>query len=170
MARITMRALASTLRRLGAAGAIACAGCASSDLAGDAKVAGEVAECLPTDAPAPSMVVRAIWFPNASGFGSTQMGHVPGVLALAGGNLFFMAWNGPERHFDMVHVVSVLTAARVDVARLGPSAMLAVQSRNLSNDSFQPMSASGIGSDPRATQELYERIQDLRSRSPRPDP
>ncbi len=173
MARSTMGALSATLLRLGAVTALIGAGCASSDLTGDSKVAGEVAECLPTDAPAPSMVVRAIWFPNASGFGSTDalaMGHVTGVLALAGGNLFFMAWNGPEHHFDMVHVVSFLTAARVGVARLGPSAMLVVLSRNLSYDSFQLMNEAGLGSDAGKTQELCERLLALRSRNPEPDP
>jgi hypothetical protein len=177
MARSTMEALAETLRRLGAACAAAAvlagAGCASSDLSGDAGIGSEVAECLPTDAPVPSMVVRAVWFPNASGFGSTDamaMGHVTGVLALAGGNLFFMAWNGPEHHFDMVHVAAVLTAAKVGVARLGSSAMLVVQSRNLSYDSFELVNEAGLGSDSKATQELYEKLVDLRSKNPEADP
>ena len=148
-------------------------GCASSDVSGDAAVMSGVAECLPPAAPVPSMVVRAVWFPNASSFGSAGtmgIGHVTGVLALAGDSLWFMGWNGPEHHYDMVRAVALLTAADVSVARLGPSAMLVVQSRNLSHDGFELMGAGGLGSDPKATQELYDRIQALRARNPPEDP
>jgi hypothetical protein len=161
------------LWRLGAAALLLCAGCASADLSKDADIRRQVVECLPTDAPVPDAVVRAIWFPNSRGFESSDaspMGHVSGVLALAGDRLWFMTWNEPERHFDMVHVVAVLQAEQVRVDRLGTSAVLVVQSRNLSFDSFEPMKESQIASDPQATEDLLERIQALRARNPQPDP
>lgn len=162
--------------RLGLIGAAAAmllgAGCASSDLSKDAAVAGQVAECLPPGTPAPSAVARAIWFPNSSGFGSTDaspLGHVTGVLALAGGRLWFMSWNEPERHFDMNHVVSVLTAERITIDRLGTSAVLVVQSRNLSFDSFELMDRGQFGSDPGATEDLRGKLEALRAKDPQPD-
>jgi len=172
-----MGSLAPPLRRLGAvAAAVAAllgAGCASSDLSRNAEITGEVAECLPVGTPAPSAVARAIWFPNASGFGSASdspMGHVTGVLALAGDRLWFMTWNAAEHHFDMRHVIAFLTAARIGVDRLGPSAMLVVQSGNLSFDGFELMNAGALGSDPKLTLDLCERLRVLRAKAPQPDP
>jgi hypothetical protein len=148
------------------------AGCVSADLSGDAKIEGEVAECLPPGTPAPSMIASAIWFRNANGYGSvdeTGMGHVSGVLALAGNNLWFMSWNDPEHHFDMQRVIGVLPALRVEVARAGAGAMLVVESGNRAFDSFELMSGGQIGSDPSATQSLYAKIQLLREKNPQPD-
>jgi hypothetical protein len=144
------------------------AGCVSADLSKDADTAGAVAECLPTDTPAPSVVVRAIWYPHATGFGSADA-HESGVLALAGPKLWFMEWNDSGRHFDMEHVVDVLHAQSVGVVRFGTSAMLVVQSGDLSFDSFELMNGGEIGTDTNATQALYERIQALRPKSPAPD-
>jgi hypothetical protein len=148
------------------------AGCVSADLSGDAKIASEVAECLPPGTPAPSMVASAIWFRNANGYGSvdeTGMGHVSGVLALAGNKLWFMSWNDPEHHFDMQRVIAVLPALRVEVARAGAGAMLVIESGNRAFDSFELMSGGQIGSDPAATQSLYGKLQLLRERNPQPD-
>jgi hypothetical protein len=147
------------------------AGCASSDLSKDSTITGEVTECLPPNTPAPSAVARAIWFPNASGFASTDdsIVHVTGVLVLAGGKLWFMAWNDPEHHFDMLHVIDVVMAENVSVGRLGTSAMLVVQSGNDSYDSFELMNAGSFGSDPKVTQELYEKLRTLRLKNPQPD-
>ncbi len=156
-----------------AVGALLAAGCASSDLSKSAETNGEVAECLPTDAPAPSAVVRAIWFPNTSSFGSTDaspLGHATGVLVLAGDKLYFMTWNDPEHHFDMRHVIDFLPALRIGVDRLGTSAMLVIQSGNLSFDSFVLMKGGQFSSDPQVTQELYEKLQALRAKNPQADP
>jgi hypothetical protein len=147
-------------------------GCASSDLSNDAKITGDVVECLPPDTPAPSTVARAIWFPDARGFGSTDaspLGHVTGVLALAGDKLWFMSWNDEEHHFDMHHVIAFLPAARISVDRLGTSAMLVIQSGNLSFDSFVLMRGGQFSSDPESTQALYEKLQALRAKNPQLD-
>lgn len=172
-----MRSATSTPRRLGsiagAAAALLCAGCVSSDLSNNAEITGEVVECLPVGTAAPSAVVRAIWFPDANGFGSTNespLGHATGVLALAGDRLWFMSWNDPEHHFDMRHVIAFLPAAKVSVERLGTSAMLVIQSANLSFDSFELMNGGEFGSDPKVTEELCARLQALRSRNPQSDP
>jgi hypothetical protein len=152
--------------------ALSGAGCSSADLSKDAKETREVVECLPTDAPAPSMSERAIWFPNASGFGSTDasaLGHLTGVLALAGDTLYFMTWNEPERHFDMRHVIAVLRARNISVARFGTSAMLVIQSGNDSFDSFELMTGGGFGSDPKATQEVYEKLEAILAKKPQTD-
>jgi hypothetical protein len=172
-----MTSVGSTLCRLGAiCGAVAAlfwAGCASSDLSKSADTTGRVIESLPTDTPAPSVIVRAIWYPNARGFGSTdasQLGHVTGVLALAGDKLYFLWWNAPEHHYDVYHVVDYLTAANISVARLGPSAMLVIESRNLSSDSFELMKGGQVLSDPQATQDLCDKLQALRAKHPQQDP
>ena len=157
----------------GTVAAFLCAGCTSSDLSKNTHTTGEVIECLPTDAPAPSVIVRAVWYPNARGFGSTDsspVGHVTGVLALAGDKLFFMSWNSEEHHFDMYHVADVLTAASINVARLGPSAMLVIESRNLSFDSFELMKGGQVLSDTQATQVLCDKLQALRAKHPQPEP
>jgi hypothetical protein len=171
-----MESAGSTLCRFGfLGGAIAglfWAGCASSDLSKDAGTTSEVVECLPTDAPTPSMIARAIWYPNASGFGSTDaspLGHVTGVLALAGDKLYFMSWNGEERHFDVHHVVNFLKAAGIRVARFGPSALLVIESRNLSFDSFELMKGGQVISDPQATQDLCDKLQAFRAKHPQAD-
>lgn len=165
------------LRRLGiTGGAVATllgAGCVSSDLSANASITGEVIECLPPRTPGPSAVERAIWFPNASGFGTTDaspLGHVTGVLVLAGDHLWFMAWNAPERHFDMLKVIAFLPAVKVSVERLGTSSMLVIRSRNDSFDSFELMTGGALGSDPKATQDLWDKLQFLRSKNPQLDP
>jgi hypothetical protein len=148
------------------------AGCVSADLSRDAQVTEGVAECLPPGTAAPTEIVSAIWFPNASGFGSadnTGMGHLSGVLALAGNKLWFMTWNAPEHHYDMRHVVSFLPALRVDIAREGAAAMLVIESGNRSFDSFELMSGGQIGSDPSTTQRLYDEVTTIRAKNPDPD-
>jgi hypothetical protein len=145
------------------------AGCTSADLSNDAKETKEVIECLPTNAPAPSLIERAIWFPKASGFGSTDasmLGHLTGILALAGDTLYFMVWNDPERHFDMRQVIAVTRIANIRVARFGTSAMLVVQLGNDSFDSFELMNGGGFGSDPKATQEIFEKLEALLAKNP----
>jgi hypothetical protein len=148
-------------------------GCASSDLSGDRDITREVIECLPTDTTAPSLVARAIWYPGASGFGSADesaLGHVSGVIALADDKLWFMEWNAPEGHFDILHVITVAQAGAVKVARLGNSAMLVVESGNQSFDSFELMNAGQFGTDPKATQALCARLEAIRARDSQPGP
>jgi hypothetical protein len=167
--RTRLRGMAGTWAALGLFAAV---GCVSSDLSKDAKVTAAVAECLPPGTAAPTEIVSAIWFPNASGFGSadnTGMGHISGVLALAGNKLWFMSWNGPERHYDMQHVVSFLPALKVDVAREGSAAMLVIESGNRSFDGFELMSGGQIGSDPATTQRLCEEVRAIRARNPEPE-
>jgi hypothetical protein len=166
---------ARTLCRFGSlCGAVASfiwAGCVSADLSKNADIGAEVIESLPTDAPHPSMVARAIWFPNSSGFGSTDsspLGHVSGVLALSGNSLYFMTWNAAEHHFDVAHVVALLPARAIKVERMGPSAMLVVESRNLSFDGYELSGGAQIGSDAKSTQELYEKIEALRPKDAPP--
>jgi hypothetical protein len=157
---------------IGAVAAILGAGCESSDLSKKTDVTSEVVICLPPDTPAPSAVVRAIWFPNAQGIGSTDASpvRVTGVLALAGDRLWFMAWNNPEHHFDMLHVIAVLAAEKIGISRMGSSAMLVIQSGNDSFDSYELMNGGEFGSDPRVTQDLYDKLQALRSKHPQTDP
>jgi hypothetical protein len=92
-----------------------------------------------------------------------------GVLAIAGDKLYFMWWNAPEHHFDVYHVVDFLTAANIGVDRLGPSAMLVVESRDLSFDSFELMKGGELLSDPQATQDMCDRLQALRAKHPQQD-
>jgi len=172
-----MATLASNLCRFaglgGAVAALLAAGCASSDLASDSKTMGGVVECLPPGTPAPLQVARAIWFPYSSGFRSADSSpevHVTGVLVLAGSKLWFMAWNDPERHFDMVHLIDFQAAEKVRVDHFGTSAMLVIQSGNDSYDSFELMGGGQFASDPKATQELFEKLKALRSNPPQPDP
>jgi hypothetical protein len=172
-----MKSVSSILWRCGAIGGAAAAlfvaGCASSDLSQETNTTSEVVECLPTDAPSPSLVARAIWYPKASGFGSTDatpLGHVTGVLALAGDKLYFMWWNAPERHYDVYTTVDLMKAARISVARLGPSAMLVIESRNLSFDSFELMKGGHFLPDPQGTQDLFDKLQVLRAKNPQQDP
>jgi hypothetical protein len=149
------------------------AGCVSADLSGDSKTAGDVADCLPPGTATPSVVARAIWFPNANGFGSadeTGMGHLVGVLALAGDKLWFMTWDDTVHQFSMRHVVEVLPAAKVEVASLGSASMLVIESRNRSFDSYELMYGQELGSDSKATQDLLGKIQALRLKFPDVDP
>ena len=148
------------------------AGCASADLSGDADVRREVAICLPPDTPMPAQVVRAVWFPNWSGLGSTDSSpvHMTGVLALAGDRLWFMSWNDGEHHFDMQHSIDCLQAQKVAVDSVGPSSMLVIQSGNDLYDSFQLMNRGQFASDPASTREFCARIEALRARKPRTDP
>lgn len=156
-------------RCLVAAAAVLAAGCAS-DLSNDADVNKEVVIAMPTDAPAPTEVVRAVWFPNANGFRATDQSlvHVTGVLALAGDKLWFMAWNDHEHHYDMLHVVDFIQADKVGVDRFGTGAMLVVQSGNDSFDSYQLMGKGQFASDPKETEQLYQAILALRAKSPAP--
>jgi len=157
----------------GAVAALLASGCASSDLSKDIDITREVVDCLPTDTPAPTLVARAIWYPNASSFGSTDesaLGHVSGVLALADDKLWFMEWNGPEGHFDILHVIAVQQAQAFKVARLGNSAMLVVESGNESFDSFELMNGGQFGSDPKATQSLCDKLRAIRARDAQPGP
>jgi hypothetical protein len=160
--RVFAAKLCSLAPALAAAAALAAAGCVSSDLSRDAETTGEVAECLPTDTPAPTSVARAIWYPHASGFESSE-GHETGVLALAGGKLWFMEWNDAGQHLDMEHVIDVLHASAIKVVHFGTSSMLVVQSGNESFDSFELMNGGEIGSDPRATEALCDRLQALQA-------
>jgi len=168
-----MGPVVSTLCRFGgiagAAAALLGAGCASSDLSQKPETTSEVVEALPTDSPAPTEIVRAVWFPNSSGFGSTDaspLGHSSGVLALAGDSLFFLAWNGPEHHYDVLHVIAIPKMTTVTVAHAGPLAMLVIQSSNLSFDSFELMKGGQFISDPPATQELCDKLQALLAKVP----
>jgi hypothetical protein len=128
--------------------------------------------CLPPDTQAPSVVVRAVWFPNTNGFGSADSSpvHSTGVLALADNKLWFMAWNNPERHYDMLHVIEFLTAEKIEVSHFGTSAMLVIQSGNDTFDSFELMNGGQFGSDPKVTQDLYENIQARRAKNPQGGP
>jgi hypothetical protein len=159
-------------RLAGVCGAVAAllAGCVSADLSKDAKLTGDVIECLPPSTPDPVAIARAVWFPNARGFGSAdESGHTTGVLALAGDSLWFMAWNEPEHHFDMRHVVALIPAMKVEILHLGMSALLVVQSGNHSFDSFELMNGGQLGSDPTQTRDLYEKVRALREKNPQPD-
>jgi hypothetical protein len=152
--------------------ALAGAGCVSADLSKDAKVTGEVVECLPPGTPVPSEVASAIWFPNASGFGSadnTGMGHVSGVVVLAGDKLWFMSWSDEERQYRMEHVVAVLMAVKVEVDHAGTASMLVIESSNRSFDSYELMTGGQVASDSKATQDLCDKIQALRAKHPEPD-
>ncbi|HEY5078859.1 MAG TPA: hypothetical protein VII43_03385 [Opitutaceae bacterium] len=164
-----------SLRRLRAIGCVAAAflagGCESSDLSGKTDITREVLICLPPDTPAPSVIVRAVWFPNAMGAGSADSFpmHVTGVLVLAGDRLWFMSWNEPEKHYDMLHVIAFQLAQRVAVSRMGPSSVLVLQSGNDTYDSFELMNGGQFGSDPATTQDLCDRIQRLRANAPQSD-
>jgi hypothetical protein len=148
------------------------AGCVSADLSKDAKANSQVAECLPPGTPAPAMIASAIWFPNASGFGSsdeTGMGHMQGVLALAGDKLWFMTWNDTVHQYDMQHIVDFVPALKVDVDHALTATMLVIQSGNRSFDGFELMNGGRLGSDPAATQDLYGKIQAIRAKHPQTD-
>jgi hypothetical protein len=167
------RAFIVRLRIGGAAAGLLASGCASSDLSQNGEITSRVAECLPTDAPPPAMVARAIWYPNSSGFGTTDaspLGHATGVIVLAGDKIYFMAWDGTERHFDTLKDIAFLRAITIRVDRLGPSAMLVVESGNRSFDAFELMNKGQFTSDPKVTQDLYDRLQALRAKNPPSDP
>ena len=143
------------------------AGCATSDLSKNTKITDSVVECLPPGTPAPTVVARAVWYPKASGFGTTDaspLGHATGVLALAGDKLWFMAWDNSQLHYDMLHSVSFLRADQIRIDHLGPSAMLVVQSGDLSYDAFELMEGGAFSSDPKATEDLFQKLQDLRAK------
>jgi hypothetical protein len=151
------------------AGALAGSGCVSADLTKGADVRREVAECLPEGTQAPSLVLRAIWFPSTNGFRSPDaapFGRVSGVLALAGDMLWFMNWNETEHHYDMTHSVSFMPPATLRIDRFGTASMLVIQSGNMAYDSFELMNGGDLGSDPKATQELYDNLQARRARAP----
>ena len=167
---------AGSMRRLlftvGCAGALLAGGCASSDLSRDTDLTREVVISLPPETPAPTDIVKAVWFPNANGFKSTDTNqvHVSGVLVLAGERLWFMAWNDHEHAFDMLHDIAFLRADKVGVDHFGTSAMLVIQSGNDSFDSFQLMGKGSFNSDPGLTQALGDKLAALRARNPQTDP
>jgi len=154
-----------------AAAALA-AGCASSDLSKDTDTTSEVGICLPPGTPEPTDILRAVWFPNANGYGATDASpvHVTGVLVLAGSKLWFMAWNDQEHHYDMLHDISYLKAEKVAVDRFGTGAMLVIQSGNDSYDAFQLMGKGQVVTDPALTLKLGAKLQDLRAKAPVTDP
>ena len=164
-----MKKACLSLRALGGfAACLLAGGCESSDLSKKSDVTSEVVICLPPDTPAPSVTVRAVWFPNSMGTGSADSYpvHVTGVLVLAGDKLWFMSWNEPEKHYDMLHVIPYLLAEKVAISRMGLSPVLVIQSGNDAYDSFELMNGGQFGSDPASTQDLYDRIQKLRAAAP----
>jgi hypothetical protein len=150
---------------------LALAGCASSDLTKNDNTASEVAISLPPGTSAPTLIVRAIWSPGASGFGSvdSMLVHESGVLALADDKLWFLSWDGDEKHYDMDHMIDVETINDAHVSRLGASLMLVVQSHNLSYDGFTLMGTGQIQSDPGSTQGLLDRLKAIRAAHPDKD-
>ena len=153
--------------------ALAGSGCVSSDLSKNAETAASVQECLPPGTPAPLHLVRAFWFPKARGFGSTdasELGHAAGVLALAGDKLWFMAWDGEEHHYDMLHDIDVATTQDLSVVHLGSSTMLVVESHNQSFDSFELMNGGQFGTDPVGTEALFKDLQAIRAKHPPSEP
>ena len=153
--------------------AILLSGCASSDVSKNAEITGEVQEALPTDVPAPSLVARAMWYPNSSGFRSTDastLGRASGVLALAGNQLWFLAWDNDEHHYDVLRTVDFLSAAGVRIDRLGPSALLVIESKNLGFDAFELMHGGAYTSDRAGTEALYAKLTALRAANPQPAP
>ncbi|HVW20218.1 MAG TPA: hypothetical protein VHC86_03305 [Opitutaceae bacterium] len=147
---------------VGAGLALLIGGCVSSDLSQDARLGAQVAEGLPVGTPAPSLVVRAFWFPKANGAGSTGPS-LKGVLALAGDKLYFLAWNDQLNTYDTQQSVSFLTAIRVEVVRRGLAPMLVVESKNMSFDSFELMQGGSVVPDAATTEELCGRLQALRA-------
>jgi hypothetical protein len=167
-----MRIGSAALLRLSGLFALLMAGCGTSELSNNAEVNGRVAEALPVDTPAPVFVAQAIWFPHSQGFGSTDaspLGHASGVVALAGDKLWFMAWNNPEHHYDVLQSLGLPRAIAVRVDHFGPSAMLVVESWDRSFDAFELMRKGRFSSDPEATQALYAMIRALRAKNPSPD-
>jgi hypothetical protein len=81
-----------------------------------------------------------------------------------------MWWNAPEHHYDVYHVVDFMTAANISVAHLGPSAMLVIESRNMSFDSFELMKGGQVFPDPQATEDLCDKLQAQRAKRPQQDP
>ncbi len=143
--------------------------CASSDLSKNQDTASEVAISLPPGTSAPTQIMRAMWFPGANGFGSVDtgaLGHESGVLALADNKLWFLSWNGEEKHYDMDHMIDVTTVADLKLSRLGASLMLVVQSRNLGYDAFTLMGTGQIQSDPTLTSDLLTQLQAIRAKDP----
>jgi len=148
------------------------AACGTSELSNDAEVTGRVAEALPVDTPPPGFVAQAMWFPHSQGFGSTDaspLGHVSGVLSLAGDKLWFMAWNSPEHHYDVLQSLGLRRVINVRVAHFGPSTMLVVESWDRSFDSFELMRKGRFGSDSEATQAVYDKIQAWRAKNGAPE-
>ena len=154
-----------------AAAALLGAGCASANLSDNAKIASEVMVGLPVGTPAPSLVARAIWFPKANGHNSVDaspLGHMSGVLALAGDKLWFLVWNDALQAYDTQQSISLIRAANVSVVHYGSSVMLVVESWNMSFDSFELMDASRLASDEKTTEAFYRAIQAFRAKNPPP--
>jgi hypothetical protein len=147
------------------------AGCATSDVSSDQKLMNEVMECLPPRTPTPTLVSRAIWFPHARGVGAVESwntGYGSGVLAWSDGQLWFMMWNEPEKHYDMESVIPVRTAQRVYLDGLFGGLVLVVESQNLSFDAFKLMGRGNIRSDPERTREWLAAIEAWRAQHPLP--
>jgi len=162
----------SRLRALAAAGVLAAllaGGCVSSDVSRDLRLGAQVAEGLPVGTPAPSMVVRAFWFPKANGAGSTGAA-LKGVLALAGDHLYFLAWNDQLNTYDTEQSVAFLPAIKVEVVRNGLTPLLVVESKNMSFDAFELMQGGSVVPDAATTQALCERLQELRAKNQPADP
>jgi hypothetical protein len=147
-------------------------GCLHADITKNASTAGEVADCLPPGSPAPTNIFRAIWFPGASGFGSTDnngMGHLSGVVVLSGSKLYFMTYDDAEKHYDMQHVIDVYTAHDVRVTKMAGSLLLVIQSHNLGYDAFSLMGAANMGSDSDMTQQLCTELEAIKDKNPDKD-
>ena len=153
---------------IGLALVLALAGCASSDLSKNDNTASEVAIALPPGTGTPVQILRAIWFPGASGYGSVDstIAHESGVLVLADDKLWFLSWDGDEKHYDMDHSIDVTTVASLKTSRLGASLMLVVQSRNLASDGFTLMGTANIQSDPTITTDLLAKLRAIRAAHP----
>ena len=150
----------------------ALSGCLHADITKNASKAGEVADCLPPGTPAPSHIVRAIWFPGANGLESPDnngTGHLSGVVALAGTKLYFMTYDDAEKHYDMQRVIDVLTAHDVRVNKQGGDLLLVVQSRNQGFDAFTLMGAANMGSDSTMTQQLATELEAIKDKNPDKD-
>ena len=147
-------------------------GCLHADITKNSQKAGEVADCLPPGTPAPTHIVRAIWFPGANGMESPDSNgtfHMSGVIALAGTKLYFMSYDDAERHYDMQHVIDVLSAHDVRVNKQGGDLLLVIQSRNLGFDAFTLMGAANMGSDSDMTQQLATELQAIKDKNPDKD-
>lgn len=148
------------------------AGCASSDLSKSTEINDQVVEALPVGTPAPADIERALWFPNANGMvgpDATPLGRASGVLVLAGDQLFFMAWNDSLKAYDVLHTIAVPPAIKFEVARMGMSTMLVVESKSMQFDSFELMRGGQFAADPEKTEALCAKLKEVKAKNPLPD-
>lgn len=148
-------------------------GCLHADISRNKEQASDVADCLPPGTPAPSHIIRAIWFPAANGLSAANdngMGHLSGVVALSGTKLYFMTYDDTEKHYDMQHVIDIWTAHDIRVNSMAGSLLLVIQSRSRAFDAFQMMGAANMGTDTDMTQELCTDLQAIRAKNPDKDP